>query len=132
MSDCVTLAFRKGALEHVLLSRAKIALFTSSARLSEKTTRYSSDSEVIGGGYQPGGILLVSGKITERNGECTLTFGDAVWPNITATARTALVYLADDAGRAVRVLDLGKDITSTNGPFTVYLPSADAGGIITL
>ena len=132
MSDCVALAFRRGMLEHILALRPKLALYSKVAQLNEKTARYSSDAEVRGDGYQPGGVPLSGGKISETKDGLTITFDNVVWQNATIAARQALIYLADDAGRAVRVVDFGKDIVSTNGPFTVYLPSAADGGVVTI
>lgn len=132
MSDCVTLAFRRGMLEHILALRPKIALYTKIAQLNEKTARYFPDAEVRGDGYSPGGVPLSGGKITEVKDGLVVSFENAVWPNATISARWALIYLADDAGRAVRVIDFGKDIVSTNGPFAVKLPSAADGGVVTV
>jgi hypothetical protein len=47
----VTVAFRRGVLEHILNSRPKCALFTKAAALDANTQRYSPENEVQGGGY---------------------------------------------------------------------------------
>lgn len=130
MTDCVTLTFRRGVLEHILALRPKLALYTKVAQMGEKTSRYSPDNEVRGVGYQSGGMPLSGGKVEEIKDGLVLSFDDVQWPNATITARWALIYLADDAGRAIRVIDFGKDVTSTNGPFTVLLPAAGDGGVI--
>lgn len=132
MKDCVTDEFRKSVLDRILASRPKIALFTKAAQVGEKTLRYSADGEVRGAGYIPGGLPLSGGKIKEGKFGFTLSFDNPVWQNATITAKGALIYSADDAGLAVRVLDFGKDFTSTNGPFTVLLPSDSDGGVISL
>lgn len=119
-------------LDHVLASRPKIALFTKTADLSDKTLRYSSEGEVRGAGYIQGGVALSGGAVKETKDGFVLSFDNPVWQNATITARGALIYLADDAGRAVRVVDFNKDITSTNGPFTVLLPTPSEGGVVTI
>lgn len=131
MKNCVTNTFRRGMLDHVLASRPKIALFSKTAGLDEATLRYSSEGEVRGAGYILGGAALTGGVVKETKEGFTLTFDSPVWQNATISARGALIYLADDAGRAIRVIDFGKDIVSTNGPFTVSLPSLAEGGVIT-
>ena len=130
--DSVTLTFRRSMLDHALASRPKIALYSQEAQLDEKTVRYTSDAEVRGDGYSAGGMVLTGGRVEATADGFALTFDDPMLNNVTITARMALVYLADDAGRAVRVIDFGKNITSTNGPFRVTFPTAEEGGIISV
>lgn len=132
MLDCISNAFRKGALEHIVKSRPKIALFTKTAQLDETTERYTAENEVRGLGYQAGGQELEGGVVLSSDGGFVLVFHSPVWQSATVTARGALIYLADDGGRAVRVIDFGRDVTSTNGPFTVKLPGVADGGVLTL
>lgn len=132
MDDAVTDAFRRGALEHIVNSRPKIALFAKSAQLGSDTEKYSIDGEVRGQGYQAGGMSLESAEVMKIGDVFSLVFNTPSWPVATITARGALIYLADDGGKAVRVIDFGKDVTSTNGPFVVNMPSAADGGLISL
>lgn len=94
--------------------------------------RYSPANEVRGEGYTPGGIELEGGVVLPTEDGFALLFHSPVWRNATITARSGVIYLADDGGRAMRVIDLGGDITSTNGNFTVKMPGADTGGVISL
>lgn len=132
MIDCVSDSFRKGALEHIVKSRPKMALFTKLAQLDEETERYTAENEVRGLGYQGGGVALEGGVVLDSEAGFVLVFHSPVWQNATITARGALVYMADDGGRAVRVIDFGRDVTSTNGDFTVKMPEAADGGVISL
>ena len=132
MRDCVTNAFREGALESILASRPMIALYTGMAKGDESTAQYSNSNEVRGTGYTPGGVKLEGGVILETERGFTLLFHSPVWQNATITARSAIIYCADDTNRAVRIIDFGRDVTSTNGPFTVKLPGAADGGVITI
>ena len=133
ISDSITAAFRKGVLEHILNSRPKIALYTKSASLDAGTERYTPENEVIGDGYQSGGLELGKGVILSTpEGDYALVFHSPVWSSATVKARGALIYTADDQGRAIRVIDFGKEIVSTNGPFTVKLAGAAEGGILAI
>ena len=133
ISDCITAAFRRGALEHIINSRPKIALYTKLASLDAGTERYSPENEVRGEGYQHGGMELDKGAIMPApDGGFALVFRSPVWPSATVTARGAVIYMADDGGKTVRVIDFGKDVTSTNGPFTVKLAGVADGGTLTI
>ena len=132
MKDCVTDAFLKNPLEHILRSRPMVALYTNIAQHDHTLERYTPENEVRGDGYQPGGYKLEGGVVIETERGFTLLFHSPVWQNASIKARGAVLYLADDNGRAIRVIDFGKDIVSTNGPFTVKFPGAVDGGIITL
>lgn len=68
MRDCVTNAFREGALERILVSRPMIALYTGMAKGDETTTQYSNSNEVRGTGYTPGGVKLEGGASVSAGG----------------------------------------------------------------
>lgn len=129
----ITIAFRRGILEHVINSRPKAALYTKNAVLSADTQRYSPDGEVQGEGYDPGGLELSGGTILPApNGGLALVFHSPVWKVSTISAYGAIIYLADDANRTVRVICFDKNVASSNGPFTLKLSGAADGGVITL
>jgi hypothetical protein len=105
----------------------KIALFTSAATLSKATTAYAATGEASGTGYTAGGQNLTGFSATLSGDTAVLDFTtDPSWANSTITARGALIYNASKTNKAVAVLDFGSDITSTNGTFTVQLPTPDA------
>ena len=113
----------------------KIALFTSSATLGAGTTTYSGSTtgEVAnGGGYTTGGNTLTVSQIPTNGGSGTtafIDFADTTWTSATITARGALIYNSTD-DTAVAVLDFGSDKTSTDGDFTIIVPTADATNAI--
>jgi hypothetical protein len=109
-----------------LLTRAaedeyRIALYASDADLSAETVAYTSEGEVQGLGYEPGGIRLKNVRAMMEDGIAFLAWDNPTWENIRVSARGALIYNASRDNRAVAVLDFGADISS-NGPYTVILP----------
>lgn len=104
----------------------KIALYPSTATWDKTATVYSATGEVTGTGYTAGGAAL-SGYAASLSGDTAiLTFGNPSWANSTITARGAIIYDATNGNKVHAVLDFGADITSTNGTFTVTMPTADA------
>jgi hypothetical protein len=104
----------------------RIALYTRAADLTRETPAYTAQGEVIAPGYSAGGLVLLGYNVLRDADAAVLDFADPVWPNATITARAALIYNFSKDNRAVVVLDLGKDVTSTNGSFTVTLPEPTA------
>jgi len=110
----------------------KIALYTSSATLSNATTAYTTSNEVAtGGGYSAGGnTLTVSTLPTSTGNVAFISFANSSWSNATITAAGALIYNNSKANSAVASLSFGGDKTSTSGTFTVIFPTADATSAI--
>jgi hypothetical protein len=112
----------------------KIALYTSAATLDASTTAYTTSGEVSssGTGYSTGGNTLTISQVPTSSGTTAyLDFADTTWSAATITARGALIYLANGTTNpAVAVLDFGSDKTSTNGDFTIIMPTADASNAI--
>ena len=96
-----------------------IALYNNTATLDANTTAYTTNGEISGSGYTPGGELLT---ITEgfSNGVQYITFANVTWSGA-FTVRGALIY--QSGGAAVCVLDFGSDKVSQNS-FTVEFPVA--------
>lgn len=96
-----------------------IALYNNSATLNAQTTVYTTNGEISGSGYTPGGALLT---ITEgfSNGVEYVTFANVTWYGA-FTVRGALIY--QDGGAAVCVLDFGSEKASQNS-FAVQFPVA--------
>ena len=111
----------------------KIALYTSSASLSNATTAWTASNEVTGGAssnYTAGGnTLTVSTSPTSTGNVAFMSFANSSWTNANITANGALIYNST-ANTAVAVLAFGSDKTSTNGTFTVVFPTADASNAI--
>ena len=110
----------------------KLALYTSSAVLSNATTAYTSIGEVSSSGsnYTAGGnTLVVSTSPTNTGNVAFMSFSNTSWFNANITANGALIYNST-ANTAVASLAFGSDKTATNGTFTVIFPTADASSAI--
>ena len=118
--------------QNFLANTYKIALYTSSATISNATTAYTSSGEVAsGGGYTTGGnTLTVSTNPTSTGNVAYLSFANSSWSAATITAAGALIYNSSFNNAAVASLSFGGDKTSTSGTFTVIFPTADASSAI--
>jgi hypothetical protein len=113
-------------------STYKLALYTSSATLSNATTAYTTVNEVTSSAsnYTAGGnTLTVSTSPTSTGNVAFLSFANSSWTNANITANGALIYNST-ANTAVAVLAFGGDKTATNGTFSVIFPTADASNAI--
>lgn len=110
----------------------KLALYSSSATLSNATTTYSNVNEVTGStGYTEGGnTLSVTVAPTSTGNVAYLSFANSSWTSATITAAGALIYNNSYGNAAVAVLSFGGDKTSTAGTFSVIFPTADANNAI--
>ena len=113
----------------------KCALTTSTYTPDQDNHDYFNDvtNEVTGTGYTAGGATLASKTSTYSGGSNTLALdaADVTWASSTITARRAVVY--KDTGTAstsplIGYVDLGEDLSSTGGPFTI---TWDAAGMLT-
>ena len=118
--------------QNFLADTFKIALYTSSATLSNATTAYTTSFEVPGGsGYTTGGnTLSVSVNPTSTGNVAYLSFANSSWAAATITAAGALIYNNTRSNAAVASLSFGGDKTSTSGTFTVIFPTPDATSAI--
>ena len=111
----------------------KIALYTSSAVLSNATTAWTASNEVTGGSssnYTAGGnTLSVSQTPISTGNVAFMSFSNSSWTNANITANGALIYNST-ANTAVAVLAFGADKTATNGTFTIIFPTADSTNAI--
>lgn len=105
----------------------KIALYTTSAQLSPMNDSYTTAGEVVGSGYQKGGMNL-EGYMCDVDGvsACITWSKNPVWKNATINARGAMIYNASKGNKSVLVLDFGSDIISTNGNWTFPMPPLTA------
>lgn len=107
-----------------------IALYTSSAVLSEATTVYAATNEVVAVGYTAGGNILSGAAITLSGTTAFVDFNNTTWTTATITARGALIYNSSKSNKAVAVLDFGGDKSSTAGDFTVIMPTPNAANAL--
>jgi hypothetical protein len=103
----------------------KIALYTASADLTESTTAYSTNNEIVGTGYVAGGKTLTGASISSSGYTAWVTFDDVTWTTAAFTARCALIYNSSKANRSIAVLDFGSDKTCTN-TFLITMPGNTA------
>lgn len=123
----------------------KVALYSSGAALDANTTTYTSTGEVTGTNYTAGGVALTSLGVSTNNTSSTAgvgfaSFSNAVFTNVTVTARGALIYnttpSATDANNValtnpvVCVLDFGSDKTATGADLTITFPTNSADDAI--
>lgn len=119
-------SFKLDLLEATRGDRYMIALYTGEADISKDTPAYSPDHEVEGEGYEAGGKALEGFAVILDGDAAVLDFDDPTWARATLSARRGLIYNASRGNRAVRVMDFGEDVRSTNGPFTVFFPPPTA------
>lgn len=120
-----TLSFKAELLQAVhnlLTDTIKLALYYSTADLSENTTVYSATNEVVGTGYSAGGKVLTGATINTSNNVVYVDFNDAVWAPASFTAAGGLIYNASKSNKSIAVLSFGADKTATN-TFTVQMPT---------
>ena len=120
-----TLSFKAELLQAVhnlLTDTIKLALYYSTADLSENTTAYSATNETSGTGYSAGGIVLTGATINTSNNVVYVDFNDAVWTPASFTAAGGLIYNASKSNKSIAVLSFGADKTATN-TFTVQMPT---------
>ena len=103
----------------------KMALYTANANLSQATTVYTPNGEVVGTGYLAGGIPLTGVQVLLSGTTAYVTFNNPVFANASFTCRGGLIYNASEANRAIAVLDFGADKTAS-GTFTIQMPAATA------
>lgn len=111
------------AVHNLLTDNLYMALYTGNASLGAGTLVYTTEDEVTGGGYTPGGVLLTGVTINAYGYTAYVDFDPVVF-NASITARGALIYNATQGNKSIAVLDFGSDKTSTN--FTVTPPANTA------
>ena len=121
----LTLSFKEQILkgEHDLLTDTlKLALYYSTADLSEDTTVYTATGEVSGTGYSAGGVVLTGVSINKLNDVVYVNFNNAVWNPASFTAAGGLIYNVSKSNKSIAVLSFGNDKVATNS-FTVQMPA---------
>lgn len=101
--------------------RYMVALYTGLADIGPQTTHYTTDGEVRGKGYKPGGVPLKGVRAwVDREAGCWTAESPTI-PNATIRARGFLIYNASKSNRAIGVVDWGGEYASTEGPFTIRI-----------
>jgi len=121
----LTTSFKEQILkgEHDLLTDTlKLALYYSTADLNEDTLIYTATSEVVGGGYTAGGVILTGVTINKSGSVVYVDFNNAVWSPASFTSAGGLIYNASKSNKSIAVLSFGNNKVATNS-FTVQMPS---------
>jgi len=121
----ITTSFKEQILkgQHDLLTDTlKLALYYSTADLSEDTTAYTTTHEVTGGSYVAGGVVLTGVTINTSGSIAYVSFNNAVWNPASFTAAGGLIYNASKSNKSIAVLSFGNDKVATNS-FTVQMPA---------
>ena len=114
----------------------KLALYGSSASLSNTTTAYTTSQEVSASGtYAAGGGNLTSTGAAATNNTSFIDFSDISFTSASISAQAAVIYNSNtsattNTNAAVMVLDFGTVKTSTSGTFTVQFPTNNASSAI--
>ena len=114
----------------------KLALYGSSASLSNTTTAYTTSQEVSASGtYSAGGGNLTSTGAGATNNTSFIDFSDSSFTSASISAQAAVIYNSNtsattNTNAAVMVLDFGAVKTSTSGTFTVQFPTNNATSAI--
>jgi hypothetical protein len=125
LSTTAKLAFLRG--EFSASDVYKVALYDASAHITPMNEGYTPSGEVVGQGYQKGGLTLEGYQCDLDGMSACLTWSKSPqWKNATINARGAMIYNASKGNRAVVILDFGKDIISTNGNWTFPMPALSA------
>jgi hypothetical protein len=142
ISQAMCTLFKKDLLlgdHHLDTDDIRIALYTSSASLSEATDGYTTSNEITnssGSAYTAGGKQLTSVTVTENSTSGVFDAADPEWTSATFTANGALIYnktLGDASSNsrgAIAVLAFGGDFTVSGGTFKIVFPAATASNAI--
>ena len=114
----------------------KLALIKASptGTYGAATTNYSdvtgNSDEASGTNYTTGGNSLTGATISLDSGTAIVDFTDSTFSSATVSADGCIIYNSSQTNKAIAVIDFGGTKTSTNGDFTIELPTADASNAI--
>ena len=127
-------------------STIKIALikYSPSGTYNKTTTNYTSvtgntdEVSASGTNYSTGGYVLTNVAVSIASDTALVDFDDIVISSASFSADGAIIYESEargetgstETGKAIAVVDFGGTQTSTNGTFTVSIPSAGASTAI--
>ena len=105
----------------------KMALYTSSATLSQTTPSYSATNEVPNSGtYTAGGKTLTNVAISVVGNTAIFDCDNVTFTSATISAQAAVIYNNSLANAAICVLDFNSVKSSSSGTFEVQIPTPDA------
>lgn len=107
-----------------------IALYGPDASINRDSSEYTSNGEVSGNGYEPGGKELAGARAYLQDGSAFLAFDEVRWDNISVVASGCMIYNRSAGNRAVATFSFGQDVEARNGKFTVHIPSSGRESLI--
>lgn len=107
---------------HAITDEYRMALFVDGADLSAATTRYVSQMEASGYGYEAGGISIPNMRVEGNGSEPYIDFDSVVYERLTVAVDGCLIYNASKENRAVAVFSFGETLTARNGKIEVESP----------
>lgn len=107
-----------------------IALYGPDATIDRNSTAYTTNGEVTGIGYEPGGKELSGARAYLQDGSAFLVFDEVRWDNVSIVASGCMIYNRSANNRAVATFNFGNDIEARNGKFTVHIPSSGKESLI--
>jgi hypothetical protein len=122
-----TLSFRSEIIQGVQnlsTDTLYMALYDGFATLGPDTTVYTTENEVVGTGYDAGGVEITGVTIaTDVNTNTVyVNFDNVSWPGANFNARGALIYNSSKSDKSIAVLDFGADKIFSSVSNTVVMP----------
>lgn len=110
----------------------KCSLHTVTYAVSQNADDFYNDvtNEVTSANYTAGGVTLTCSAPTTSTNETRMDAADAVWTNVTFTARYAVIYKSTGTAATsplIAYIDFGADQTVSGANFTIVF---DAVGVI--
>jgi len=119
----LTVSAKMLLLDYLAKESLKLALYTGLADIGPGTTTNTTDGEVVGRGYKPGGVPLKNGRVWEDRGSACLTWDSPVIQVSTISANGFMIYCPNRGNKAIFVGAWNATFTSTEGPFTINISS---------
>ena len=117
--------------QNIITDTLYMALYTAFSDIGQLTTVYTTDNEVTGTGYSPGGVEVTGAVLSTQTtgpaaGTVYVNFDNVSWPGANFIARGALIYNVTQGNKSVAVLDFGSDKTFSSASNTVTMPENTA------
>lgn len=117
---------------HAIGDDYRMALYVDGASIGGATTRYGTDFEASGDGYEAGGMAVPNMRVESTVSEYYIDFDAVVWPRVSVEVDGCLIYNASKDNRAVAVFNFGGTLLARNGKIEVETPSSGTRGIVRL
>lgn len=91
------------------------------------TSNLGTDEAAAGSGYTSGGWTLAGYTVTSTSDVASIDWSDISQSNSTISAIGAVIYNSSQSNKVIAVFDFGGTITSTNGTFSITIPTSGVG-----